>query len=111
MKQSKNLSQINNILKNDNISKIENDEQLKYGNEPRRVVQERLDACLREIELSKKVSLEYEARAVILRQIIRQNDASNDSMWFSICPTCETVFGSKVKICTNCGFTENKRIR
>ena len=98
------------LLSTDEITWLENDERLKFGKSPHDAIQERLDACERAIEHSKRVILEFETRISILRQIIKQNCEHGGTTLFSICPMCEMMFGIAVKNCSNCGFTKVKHL-
>ncbi len=87
---------------------IEKDELVKFEKESYDAIQKRLDAYLEEIENAQRAILELENRVSVLRQMIGQGKGSADTTWFSICPMCETIHVSKVKICTNCGFTDGQ---
>lgn len=88
------------------IERIEKEEKTKYANQPNFVLQERLEACIRNLAQAKKDVLEFEARANALRKILGKITGQGDTMWFSICPMCETIHVPEVNRCSKCGFTE-----
>ena len=94
------------VSESDEIDRIEEEEKTKYANQPNNVLQERLEACIRNIAQAKKDVLEFEARANALRKILGKITGQGDTMWFSICPMCETIHVPEVNRCSKCGFTE-----